>query len=74
MPRDHKINIYNELDITNVDASIKQLLEWCEHNLDYGWNIIADSGSCAVRGSGKHILILACEYSSDVVKFKLEWL
>lgn len=73
MPRDHRINIYSELDITNVAVNIHDILYWCEQNLDHGWNIVADSGPSAVRGNGKHIRVLLCEYNSDIVKFKLRW-
>lgn len=71
MPRDHAINVYHEIDVTHMD--ILAVITWCEACLEGGWNVVADSGTRACRGTGQHVVILLCERMGDAVMFRLAW-
>jgi len=74
MPRDLQINIYHECDITHVPVPMRHILDWCEQHMQHGWNIVADSGAHACRGSGEHRVVFLCDHAVDVTYFKLHWL
>ena len=73
MPRDLRLNIHHECDITEWPVKIKDLIVWCEQHFQGGWNLVSESGSFACRGSGEHMVILLCDNHSDMVQFKLSW-
>ena len=73
MPRDFGINIYHECDITDWCVDMSSLMTWCEQHLEGGWNVVADSGTAAARGSGEHYVIFLCAELSDITQFRMSW-
>jgi len=71
MPRDRNINIYHEIDVTDLPAA--KVIAWCETCLEGDWNVVADSGGQACRGVGGHVAILLCSRLSDAVMFRMAW-
>lgn len=72
MARDLSMNIYHELDITDLSC-VREVISWCEENLSGGWNVVADSGSRHCRGDGRHCVTLLCNNLADISLFKMTW-
>lgn len=73
MPRDHGMNIYYECDITDWCVNMSSFMSWCDQYLEGNWNIVADSGGQAARGSGVHVVIFLCDKLEDMTAVKLHW-
>jgi hypothetical protein len=73
MPRDRHINIHYECDMTEWEVNIPHVITWCTHHVQGAWNLVADSGASAARGTGEHKLIFLCDDLRDMTKFKLCW-
>jgi len=71
MARCHTMNLYYEVEVTNMPA--KDIMDWCEHNTHHLWNFVADSGPRAVRFGGRHYVMLLFSHMDDYIMFKMVW-
>jgi len=73
MPRDTRLNIYYECDITHWGVDVSALISWWEQSVEGRWNVVSDSGAYAVRGDGRHCVIFLYDRLSDLTAVKLNW-